>query len=136
MADTFNTFKAAYGGDTTVTGFIQPDQALIIACSDETTDLTAGSGKVKFRIPYDFKVDKLKASVNTAPTGADIVVSAVTGSTTIGTVTIGVTTKTSSTTVNQQLADDAEISINVTQVGSTAPGNGLKLTLIGRKQSA
>ena len=134
MADTFNTFKAAYGGTTTVTTFPQAEQALIITCSDETTALTAASPIVTFRMPYAFKADKVKASVNTAPTGSAITVAAVTGSTTIGTVTIAATEKTGNATVSQAIADDAEIKINLTAIGSTVAGTGLKFTIIGRKQ--
>jgi len=134
MADTFNTFNAAYGGVTSqVTGFTQPEQAVIIACSDETSDLTTGSGKVKLRLPYAFNVDEVRASVNTAPTGSALTCSAVSGSTTIGTVTIAAGATSGTGTASTNLADNAEISINVAAVGSTTAGTGLKFTLKGRK---
>tara|TARA_R100001163_G_scaffold28043_1_gene22587 strand:- start:7163 stop:7573 length:411 start_codon:yes stop_codon:yes gene_type:complete len=134
MADNFNTFKAAYGGVTSsATGYVQPEQALIIAASDETSDITTGDNKVKIRLPYAFNIDEVRASVSTAPTGSGITVSAVTGSTTIGSVTIAAGATSAKTTVTQNLADESEISINVSSVGSTTAGTGLKVTLKGRK---
>lgn len=49
-----------------------PTESFIIACSDESTALTTGTGKVTFRMPYAFTVTDVRASVNTAPTGAPL----------------------------------------------------------------
>lgn len=40
-------------------------ECLIIAVSDETTDLTTGTAKVTFCMPYNFNLVKVKASVGT-----------------------------------------------------------------------
>lgn len=41
-------------------------QAIPIACSDETTALTAGAAKVTFRMPFAFTVTAVRASLTTA----------------------------------------------------------------------
>ena len=38
---------------------------LVIACSDETTDLTTGTTKVTFRMPYKMNCTEVRANVNT-----------------------------------------------------------------------
>ncbi|HAD13727.1 MAG TPA: hypothetical protein DCF33_14975, partial [Saprospirales bacterium] len=45
---------------------------LVIACSDESTNLTTGTAKVTFRAPYAFLLTGVRASVNTAPTGSTV----------------------------------------------------------------
>jgi hypothetical protein len=42
----------------------------VIAASDESTDLATGTNKVYFRMPYAGTLLAVKATVNTAPTGA------------------------------------------------------------------
>jgi hypothetical protein len=44
----------------------------VIAASDESTDLTTGTDKVYFRMPYAGTLLAVRASVNTAPTDANI----------------------------------------------------------------
>jgi uncharacterized protein YgfB (UPF0149 family) len=116
-------------------------QSIIIAVSDETTALTTGNGKVTFRMPYAFTLSAVRASVTTAPTGSTIIVDInESGSTILSTrVTIDATEKTSTTAAtpavisDTSLADDAEITIDIDQVGSSVAGTGLKVTLIGVK---
>lgn len=55
-----------------VPGASAPVQSFVIACSDEATDLTTGTAKVTFRMPFPFTVDAVRASVTTAPTGANL----------------------------------------------------------------
>jgi hypothetical protein len=117
------------------------DQSLIIAASDETTDLTTGNGKVTFRMPYPFGIAAVRASVATAPTGAALQVDINEGGVSILStkLTIDAGEKTSTTAATPAvisdavLADDAEITIDIDQVGSTIPGAGLKVTLIGSR---
>ena len=116
-------------------------QSLIVAASDETTDLTTGTAKSTFRMPYAFTLSSVRASVTTAPTGSTIIVNIKESGTTIlsSRITIDPTEKTSVTAAAQPvisdtaLADDAEITVDIDQVGSTAAGTGLKITLIGTK---
>lgn len=110
-----------------------------IVASDETTALTAAAGKVTFRAPYAFTVTALRCSVNTAPTGATILVDVnESGTTIISTkLMIDATEKTSTTATtpyvisDSAIADDAEISIDIDQIGSTIAGAGLKVWILG-----
>lgn len=110
-----------------------------IAASDETTAITTGAGKVTFRAPYAFTVTAVRASVNTAPTGSTILIDInETGTTIISTkLMIDATEKTSTTAAtayvlsDTAIADDAEISIDFDQVGSTVAGAGVKVWIIG-----
>ena len=45
-------------------------EVLVVAVSDETSDLTTGTGKVAFRMPYAMTLTEVRASVTTAPTSA------------------------------------------------------------------
>jgi hypothetical protein len=118
-----------------------PIQCIPIACSDETSALTAGAAKVTFRMPYAFTLTEVRASVTTAPTGANLVVDInENGSTILSTkLSIDATEKTSTTAAtppvisDTSLADDAEITVDIDQIGSTLAGAGLKVYLIGTK---
>lgn len=114
-----------------------------IACSDETTALTAGTAKVTFRMPFPMTLLSgaagVRASVTTAPTGSALTVDINEAGTTILStkLTIDATEKTSTTAAtpavisDTSLADDAEMTIDIDGVGSTIAGAGLKVYLIG-----
>ena len=112
-----------------------------VAASDETTDLTVGLAKITFRMPYAMTLTEVRASVNIAPRDADkITVNINQGGTSVLStlLTIDVTEKTSEAigTVpavisTSALTDDAEITIDIDQVGNTVAGTGLKIWLIG-----
>lgn len=116
-------------------------ECIIVACSDETTALTTGAGKITFRMPYAFALAEVRASVNTAPTGAALVVDINESGTTILSTKLSIdasekTSKTAATPPvisDNALADDAEISIDIDAVGSTIAGAGLKVYLIGER---
>lgn len=112
-----------------------------IACSDETTAITTGTAKATFRMPYAFTLTAVRASVTTAPTGSTIIIDInESGSSILSTkLSIDVSEKTSTTAASaavisdSSLADDAEITIDFDQVGSTVAGAGVKVWLIGSK---
>lgn len=114
---------------------------LCIACSDETTAITTGTGKVTFRMPFAMTVTAVRASVGTAPTGATLIIDINDGGTTILStkLSIDATEKTSTTAASAAvisdtaLADDAEITIDFDQVGSTIAGAGVKVWIVGYK---
>lgn len=114
-------------------------ESIIVACSDETTAITTGNGKVTFRMPYAFTLESVRASVATAPTGSTIIIDInESGSTILSTkLSIDASEKTSTTAASAAvisdtaLADDAEITIDFDQVGSTIAGAGVKVALIG-----
>lgn len=114
-------------------------ESIIAACSDETTALTTGAAKVTFRLPYAMTLTEVRASVGTAPTGATLTVDVnESGSSILSTkLTIDAGEKTSTTAAtppvisDSSLADDAEITVDVDQIGSGTAGAGLKVYLNG-----
>lgn len=117
------------------------DEVIGIACSDETTDLTTGTAKTTFRMPFAMTLTEVRANVNTAPTGSALTVDInESGSTILSTkLTIDAGEKTSETAAtppvisDSALADDAEITIDIDAIGSTVAGTGLKIWLIGTR---
>lgn len=111
---------------------------ITIACSDETTALTTGTGKATFRIPFAGTLTAVRASLTTAQGSGSIFTVDVNknGTTVLSTkLTIDNTEKTSTTAVTapvisvSSISDDDEFSIDIDQVG-TSGATGLKVTLI------
>jgi hypothetical protein len=112
-----------------------------VAASDETTALTTGTAKVTFRMPYAMTVTAVRASLSTAQaSGSIFTVDINEGGTTILStkLTIDNTEKTSTTAAtapvisDSALADDAEITIDIDQIGDGTAA-GLKITIIGTR---
>jgi 3D (Asp-Asp-Asp) domain-containing protein len=119
----------------------------VIAASDEINDLSTGTNKVYFRMPFAGTLLAVKATVNTAPTDANIEVD-INEDTGSGPVTLLSTklsidaSETTSTTAavpavisDSVLVDDAEMTIDIDQVGSTIKGKGLKVYLKTRRSA-
>jgi len=113
--------------------------SFVLACSDEDTDLTTGE-KVVFRMPFAYTVTAVRASLTTAATGGTLLTVDINeGGTTILSTKITIdaseTTSTTAATApvidDSDLADDAEMSIDIDEIGSTNPGKGLKVYIIG-----
>jgi len=113
--------------------------ALPIACSDEITALTVGTAKVTFRMPYAMTLTAVRASLTTAQTSGNIFTVNIkqSGTSILSTlITIDNTEKTSTTAVTlpvisiASLADDAEMTIDISQIGD-GTAKGLKVYLIG-----
>lgn len=122
--------------------FVRPLESIIVAISDETTALITGTAKVTMRMPYAFTLSSVRLSVVTAPTGAALIVDVKQGGSTIFSTKpqIDATAKTSvgsgvtpvlSTTA---IADDTEMTFDISQIGSTIAGAGLKVVLFGVRQ--
>ena len=116
-------------------------QSIVVAASDETTVLTTGAAKVTFRMPYAFTLAAVRASLTTAQTSGSIFTVDIndSGTTILSTkLTIDNTEKTSTTAATSavisdtSLADDAEITIDIDQIGD-GTAKGLKITLIGTR---
>lgn len=123
-------------GDIAISG---GTQCIPIACSDETTALTSGSAKVTFRMPYAFTLTAVRASLTTAQAAGSIfTVDINEGGTSILSTKLSIdnTEKTSTTATtaavisDTALADDAEITIDIDQVGDGS-AKGLKVYLVG-----
>jgi hypothetical protein len=112
-----------------------------LAASDETTALTTGTAKVTFRMPHAMTLTAVRASLSTAQaSGSIFTVDINEGGTSILStkLTIDNTEKTSTTAAtaavisDSSLADDAEITIDIDQIGD-GTAKGLKVTLIGTR---
>jgi len=119
--------------------------SFVIACSDESTALTTGSAKISWRMPYAYTLlageGGLRASCNQAPTGAILTIDVNESGSTIMdstklTIAIGSTTSVGGTApvlTDVSLADNALMTIDIDQIGSSNAGTGLKVYLIGNK---
>jgi hypothetical protein len=112
-----------------------------VACSDETTAITAGTNKVTFRMPHAMTVTSVRASLTTAQASGSIFTVDINegGVSILSTkLTIDNTEKTSTTAAtapvisDTALADDAEITVDVDQIGN-GTATGLKVTIIGTR---
>lgn len=108
----------------------------IIACSDETTDLETGNGKITFLAPYAATITSIEASVTTAPTGANLIVDVNEAGTSMmttnkcvieATETSTLTATTAPTETDTSVAQWAVITVDIDQIGSTVAGAGLKV---------
>ena len=113
---------------------------LMLDVGDETTALTTGTAKKTFRMPFDLTITEVRASVSTAPTGAILIVDINDGGTSIMTtnkLSIDVSEKTSVTAATAAvvtdtfIARDAEVTIDIDQIGSSVAGAGLKVQIHG-----
>lgn len=118
----------------------QPLQCVTLAVGDETTALTAGTGKLTFRMPFAFTLTAVRASLSTAQTSGSIFTVDINeaGVSILSTkITIDNTEKTSTSAAampvlsDTSLADVAEITVDIDQVGD-GTAKGLKVYLIGR----
>ena len=115
------------------------NEVILLACSDETTALTVGTGKVTFRCPFAFTITGVSASVTTAPVGSTIICDInEAGSTILSTkLSIDAAEKTSTSAASAavisdaNIAADAEITVDIDQIGSCTAGAGLKVKLDG-----
>jgi hypothetical protein len=112
---------------------------LVVAASDESTALTTGTAKITFRMPRSVTLSSVRASLTTAQaSGSIFTVDINEGGTSILStkLTIDNTEKTSTTAVtapvisDANLADDAEMTIDIDQIGNGSAA-GLKVMLIG-----
>lgn len=112
-------------------------ESFTIPISDETTAITTGTAKVTWRMPYAFTVTAVRASLNTvSSSGIPTFDINEAGTTILSTkLTIDATEKTSVTAAtavvisDANLADDAEMTIDVDTAGTGA--KGAKIVIIG-----
>lgn len=116
-----------------------PTESLVFAVSDEVTALSAGTAKITFRMPYAFTLTGVRCSLKTAQASGSIFTVDIneTGTSVISTkLTIDNTETTSMTAAtpavisDASLADDAEMKVDIDQIGD-GTAKGLKVTLIG-----
>lgn len=113
------------------------DTVIMLAVSDETTAIEAGTGKLSFRMPHAFTLSAVRASLKTASSSGAVTVDInENGATILSTkLTIDQGEKSSTTAAtpavisDANLTDDAEMTVDIDGAGSGA--TGLKVTLIG-----
>lgn len=118
-------------------------ETFTVAASDEVTPLSAGTAKLTFRMPFGFTLADIRASLTVAQaSGSILTVDVNEGGATILTTKLTIDNG-EKTTANGAaaiaaviggagpgLADDAEITIDIDQIGD-GTAKGLKLTFIG-----
>ena len=147
-ADAAPAALAATAAIGTSTDYAREDHAhqrdsdvIVIPVGDESTALTTGMAKISFRMPFAATLLAVRASVNTAATGSTLIVDINEGGTSVlGTklsIDAGELTSTTAasapTITDSSLADDALITIDIDQIGSTVAGAGLKVSLFVRR---
>ena len=138
LSVTPSNYKAAFATDGTLIEVSNID-AMVVACSDETTDIATGTAKVTFRAPFAMTITGVRASLATASSsGTPTVDINEAGVSILGTkLSIDANEKTSTTAASAAtitdtaIADDAEITIDIDAAGTGA--KGLKVTILYRK---
>jgi len=128
-------------GDSLIgSGNLLPKTELAYALSDETSNLTVGT-LITFRMPFAMTLSDVRISLNNAPTISSVIVNVKENGVSIFStlLSIDASEKTSVTAATPavisdvNLADDAEITVETTQIGSGDTGKGLKILFKGRK---
>ena len=131
--------KTINGASILGSGNLATPFELVVAASDETTALTTGAAKITFRMPRAVTLTAVRASLTTAQGSGSIFTVDIneSGTSILSTkLTIDNTEKTSFTAAtppvisDAALADDAEITIDIDQIGD-GTAKGLKVMLIG-----
>lgn len=110
---------------------------LVVACSDETTDIVADAAALTFRAPRAMTLSKIKASLNVASATGDVEVDVLKNGVSVFSVTLTIdATETTSETATvpaalstTAIAADDIITVSLVQDGSGA--KGLKVYLLG-----
>ena len=139
--NTYECTNASTGAAVWVLKTISIPIEIQSAASDETTALTTGTAKVTFRVPSAFTLTGVRASLTTAQSSGSIFTVDINqnGTSVLSTkLTIDNTEKTSVTAATppvistSAITDDAEITIDIDQIGN-GTAKGLKITLIGTR---
>lgn len=141
------TDSGSYFTSTTVEGALQEvgaklPETIMVACSDETTALTAGTGKVKFPMPFAMNpVQEVGAGLSTVQTGGSTFTVDINegGSTILSTkITVdngestSVTAATAPVLSDTALAKGAMVSVDIDQIGD-GTAKGLKVWITGQR---
>lgn len=113
------------------------EETIQIAVGDQVSALSTGTGKFTWRMPWACTLTGVKASVQTAPVGADLIVDVNEGGASVLSTKLSIddgektsaTAATAAVISDASLAADAEMTIDIDQVGSSTAGQGLVVTL-------
>jgi hypothetical protein len=111
------------------------------ACSDETTNITTGTGKLRFRMPFACTLLAVVFEANTAPTGSAAVFDLNEGSVSVFStnprIDAGGTDSSASGTPavisDSSIAAGAVMTVDFDQIGSTVAGKGIKMWINVRR---
>lgn len=135
-SDTNIDLELAAKGTGVVKGALVP---LTFAISDETSDLTTGTGKLTWYAPRAFTIREIHACCSTAPVGATLIIDVNDGGTSIMTTNKLVidagenstsTAATAPTLTDTAIAAGAAITFDIDQIGSSTAGAGAKVTML------
>ena len=137
-AGTAGKFLTTQGASADPT-YTNPSLSFIVSLTGETSDATVADDLAQIRLPFAFEVTDVRAFCNTAPTGATLKFDIEEGGSSILStlIEIDISEKTSTTAAtppvisDSTLADDAIISFNCDQIGSTVAGAGVKCVITG-----
>jgi len=136
------------GGMTASGRSIKESVALVVGVGDETTAITTGTNKRRFRAPFAFTITEVRASLASAQASGSIVTFDVKngGNSIFDAVLLSIdnneTTSTTAATAAVlesdylSVADDALIAIDITQADGSTTAAGAKITLLGYKFNA
>lgn len=133
--------KTVGGQNILGTGNIEPTQSFIVPITDHDVAVATGAGLASIRMPYAFTLTGIRGSLVTPQTSGSILTCNIYANG-VNILAIPLTfnngdkttvTATSPAVISvSSLADDAEITFDITQIGD-GTAEGLKITLIGHK---
>ena len=125
--------------ESSITALEAVSVVLTYHTGSETDALAIDSGYIHFRAPFAFTLTEVRASVATMPTGNKLIFDLNEGGSSVLSTKLSIdnsetTSEDASTPYvisDSSIADDALMTFDIDQVGTTTPGNGVRFTIIG-----
>ena len=125
--------------ESSITALEAVSVVLTYHTGSETDPLAIGTGYIHFRAPFAFTLTEVRASVATMPTGDNLIFDLNEGGSSVLSTKLSIddseTTSEDATTPyvisDSSIADDALMTFDIDQIGTTTPGNGVRFTIIG-----
>jgi len=128
LTDTTNTIPDDISDLTDTSGLLGGEKVVSLF---QDGSLTTVTGNARWYADSNVSINRIVARVDTAPTGADLGLTVNKTGTSNATISLSVvdgTVKTSNTNPSLSLLEDEYLTVDVTQVGSTVPGENLKIS--------
>lgn len=128
LTDTTNTIPDDISDLTDTSGLLGGEKVVSLF---QDGSLTTVTGNARWYADSNVSINRIVARVDTAPTGANLgltVNKTGTSNTTVSLAVVDGTVKTSNTNPSLSLLEDEYLTVDVTQVGSTVPGENLKVS--------
>lgn len=128
LTDTTNTIPDDISDLTDTSGLLGGEKVVSLF---QDGSLTTVTGNARWYADSNVSINRIVARVDTAPTGADLGLTVNKTGTSNATISLAVvdgTVKTSNTNPSLSLLEDEYLTVDVTQVGSTVPGENLKIS--------